>query len=265
MPAANTNRKNKIIGVVSGKGGVGKSVVAVNTTAILKRMGRNSIIVDCDLSNPSTGLHLGLSYGAVGIQEVLQGKNKVSEAVVVQPQTGIRVLPASLKYHPDVSLKNLKNVLWSMTAYDYIIVDSPPGITSDVEYILETCDEVIVITTPDVPSSTSAAKVVSLCQDKKTRVRGIVVNRSTGSPFELSNKEIETMAEVPVIFSIPEDHLIPESIAARTPIVLYKGSSPAARVLKEGVGIITGSTEPMHAREGFFGRVWRIFRRVLRR
>lgn len=261
---AASDRSNKIIGIVSGKGGVGKSVVAINTAAVLKRQGRNVIIVDCDLSNPSAGLHLGLSYGAIGIQEVLSGKNKVAEAVVVQPQTGLRVLPASLKYHPDVSLKNLKNVLWGLTAYDYVIVDSPPGITEDVEDILEACDEVVVISTPDVPSATSAAKIVSLCKDQKTNVKGVVLNRVSGAPFELSNREVEGMAEVQVLVNVPEDGLIPESIAARTPIVLYKSSSPAARRLRDLVDVLTGAAKPMAQHDGFLSRVRRFFRAYFR-
>ncbi len=263
MPA-NFVRASKVIGIISGKGGVGKSVVAVNTTALLKRLGRDVVIVDCDLSNPSTGLHLGLSYGAIGIQEVLQGENKVADALVVQPQTGIRVLPASLRYHPDVSLKNLKSVLRGMTAYDYVIVDSPPGITEDSEYIIEACDEVIVVTTADVPSSTSAAKIVSLCRDLETKVGGVIVNRVTGAAYELSNKEIEAMTEMPVLSAIPEDSLIPESIAARTPITLYKPSSPAAKKLKLFVEVLTGATMPMTLHDGPLQKIARFFRRLLR-
>ncbi len=260
-----SERKNKILGVVSGKGGVGKSVIAINTAMLLKRQGRNSIIVDCDLSNPSAGLHLGLSYGAIGIQEVLQGKAKAADAIVVQPQSGLRVLPASLKYHPDVGLKNLKNILWGMSGYDYIVVDSPPGITDDVEYILDACDEVVVVTTPDVPSATSAAKVISLCKDKKTPVKGVVVNRISGAAFELTNREIETMAEVPIVANIPEDSLVPESIAARTPIVLYKSSSPASKRLKDFVSVLTSVGEPMQIRDTVFHRLKRFFRKLFRR
>jgi septum site-determining protein MinD len=256
-------RSNKIVGVVSGKGGVGKSFLAVNITTLLKRMGKNPLIVDCDLSNPSVGLHLGLSYGNVGIQEVLMNKNKISEAIVVQPQTGVRILPASLKYRPGIGLKKLRNLLQGMSDFEYIVIDAPPGITEDVEHIIDACDEIIIVTTPDIPSVTSASKMVDLCKDVGKKVTGIIVNRVTDSAYELSNKEIEGMTEVPVMANVPEDRNVPESIAARTPIVLYNPSSPAATRIYNAVVMLTGIAIHPTIHEGIWRRAAAIFRRLV--
>ncbi|MEK6954674.1 MAG: P-loop NTPase [Candidatus Micrarchaeota archaeon] len=254
----------QIIGIISGKGGVGKSVVAVNTASILSKMGRQVALVDADLSNPSISLHLGLSYTPIGIQEVLAGKNKISDGLIIHPMTGLRVLPASLKYKPDVNLKNLKNILKSLDAYDYVIVDSPPGITEDVEAILEACDKVVIVTTPDIPSITSASKIVSLCKDVKTEVVGIVANRITNSNYELSEKEIESMSEVKVICDIPEDDNVPASIAARLPVTLYKPNSAASQMLRYAAEVISGSEVPRPSGKGALSKLigWlsRLFR-----
>lgn len=258
-------RTNKIIGVVSGKGGVGKSFLAVNITTLLKRMGKNPLIVDCDLSNPSVGLHLGLSYGNVGIQEVLMNKNKIGEAVVVQPQTGVRILPASLKYRPGIGLKKLKNLLQGMNDYDYIIIDAPPGITEDVEHIIEASDELLIVTTPDIPSVTSAAKMVDLCKEVGRKVTGVIVNRVTDSAYELSNKEIEGMTEVAVLANVPEDKNVPESIAARTPIVLYNPASPASLRIYNAVVTLTGIAIHPTIHEGVVRKIAAFFRRLIGR
>ncbi|MFH1106835.1 MAG: P-loop NTPase [Candidatus Micrarchaeota archaeon] len=255
-------RANRIVGVVSGKGGVGKSFLSVNITTLLKRMGKNPLIVDCDLSNPSVGLHLGLSYGNVGIQEVLMGKNKIGEAVVVQPQTGVRILPASLKYRPGIGLKKLKKLLQGMDEYDYIVIDAPPGITEDVEHIIDACDDLIIVTTPDIPSVTSAAKMADLCKDVGKKVTGILVNRVTDSAYELQNKEIEGMTEIPVLANVPEDRNVPESIAARTPIVLYNPSSPAATRIYAAVVTLTGIAIHPTIHAGIFGRINAFLRRL---
>ncbi|HLC47898.1 MAG TPA: P-loop NTPase [Candidatus Norongarragalinales archaeon] len=229
-----------VIGVISGKGGVGKSVVAVNTASLLAKLGRQVALVDADLSNPSVSLHLGLSYTPIGIQEVLSGKNRASDGLMIHPLTGLRVLPASLKYKPDVTLKNLKAVLGSLDAYDFVIVDSPPGITEDVEHILEACDKIVIVTTPDIPSITSASKIVSLCKDMKTEVAGIIANRVTNSNYELTEKEIRSLSETEVICGIPEDDNVPASIAVRLPVVLFKPNSAASQNLRVAAMFLSG-------------------------
>ncbi len=244
----------EIIGIISGKGGVGKSVVAVNISSLLAKLGKQVVLVDADLSNPSVSLHLGLSYAPIGIQEVLSGRNKMSDGIVIHPLTGLRVVPASLKYKPDVTLKNLKTAFKSLDAYDYVIVDSPPGITEDVEEIIEACRKIVIVTTADIPSITSASKIVALCKSVKTEVLGIIVNRVTNSNYELSNKEIESMSEVKVLCDIPEDENVPASIAARLPVVLYRPYGAASQKLKLSALLISGSTIETIEAESFIGK-----------
>jgi septum site-determining protein MinD len=224
-----TEPKTKVIGVLSGKGGVGKSVIAVNLAALLTRMGKSTILVDGDLSNPSVGLHLGLSYNAIGLNDCLQGKHTVADAIVIQPQTGMRILPASLRYKRDASLKHLKHVIDSLKGYEYVIIDSPPGLTEDAWHIMGVCDQVILITTPDIPSVTSSAKTIQLCKEIGTEPFGIAINRVTRAKYELSAREITSIVEAPVLIEIPEDYGVPASIAARMPLVLYKPESPASK------------------------------------
>ncbi|MFH1750279.1 MAG: P-loop NTPase, partial [Candidatus Micrarchaeota archaeon] len=253
-----------VIGIISGKGGVGKSVVAVNTATLLSKLGKQVALVDADLSNPSISLHLGLSYTPIGIQEVLSGKNKAIDGLIIHPLTGLRVLPASLKYKPEATLKNLKSVVKTLDAYDYVIIDSPPGITEDVEHILEACDRIVIVTTPDIPSITSASKIVSLCKDVKTEVAGIIANRVTNSNYELSEKEIESMSEVSVICDIPEDDSVPASIAARLPVVLYKPHSGASQKLKVAALQLSGGALEGGLDYSFISRTLNWFKRLLR-
>ncbi|VVB67983.1 Iron-sulfur cluster carrier protein [Candidatus Norongarragalina meridionalis] len=222
------------IGIVSGRGGVGKSILAVNLGAVLTKRGDKNIIIDADISNPSIGLHLGLPYSPTGLQDVLLEHKHFRDAILAHPSTGMRVLPSSLKYSRGASLRNLARVVNEVgKAYDFTIVDSPPGITDDVMHILDACDEIVVVTTPDVPGVSSATKIIQLCKENKKRVRGVVVNRCTGAPFELTVREIESMTESSVIVRIPEDRTIPASISMRVPAVYYAPDSPASRKLNE--------------------------------
>jgi len=229
MMAAEERHSTRVLGVLSGKGGVGKSVTAVNLAALLNKMGKQSILVDGDLSNPSVGLHLGLAYTSVGLGDCLSRRHNVADAIIIQPQTGMRILPASLRYKRDVSLKHLHNVIDELDGYDFVIIDSPPGLTEDAWHIMSACDDVLLITTPDVPAVTSAAKTLSLCKESGVKSVSVATNRVTKARYELTSREISSMIEAPVIAEIPEDYAVPASIAARTPLVLYKPDSPAAK------------------------------------
>ena len=222
-------KRSHVIGILSGKGGVGKSVTSVNLSALLTQMGKSNVLIDGDLSNPSVGLHLGLSYNAVGLSDCLSRKHSVADAIVIQPQTGMRILPASLKYSKGYSLKGMNYVIDQLKAYDYVIIDSPPGLTQDAWQIMSVCNEIILITTPDIPAVTSAAKTMTLCKNAGARPIGVVINRITRGAYELTSREISSMIEAPVIAEIPEDYAVPASIAARTPVVIYRRTSPAAR------------------------------------
>lgn len=249
--------KVHIVGILSGKGGVGKSVTSVNLSALFTKMGKTNILVDGDLSNPSVGLHLGLSYNAIGLSDCLDGHHTVGDAIVIQPQTGMRILPASLKYKREGSLKKLKSVVSQLAAYELVIIDSPPGLTEDAWQIMSVCDLVFLITTPDVPSVTSAAKTAALCKKAGASLGGVIINRITKASYELTTNEISSMVEAPVIGEIPEDYAVPASIAARMPLVLYKPQSPAAKRLALIAKSIVGEKFADYIKPpGFFTRIF---------
>ena len=256
-------KRPRVIGILSGKGGVGKSVTSVNLSALLTQMGKTNVLVDGDLSNPSVGLHLGLSYNSIGLSDCLSRKHNVADAIVIQPQTGMRILPASLKYNKGAALKGMNYVIDQLKAYDFIIIDSPPGLTQDAWYIMSVCSDIILITTPDIPSVTSAAKTMSLCKKAGATPIGVVINRITKGSYELTSREISSMIEAPVIAEIPEDYAVPASIAARTPLVLYRRDSPASKRFALLARRIAGDEPVEVGAAGFIGRIIRAIRSLL--
>lgn len=223
---------SRVVSVLSGKGGVGKSVIAVNLSAALSSMNVNNLLVDADLKNPTVGLHLGLSHTDVGLQDVLLGKKNLMEATVIQASMGIHAVPSTLNLKKRIVMSKLYKVLRTASGYQVIIVDSPPSSTDDVSEIINASDSVIIVTTPDIPSVVSAAKTAGMCRKAKVEVLGIAVNRSTGARYELNNGEIESMIDSRVLCRIPEDRAVPASIAYRMPVVLYAPRSKVSMELK---------------------------------
>jgi septum site-determining protein MinD len=259
--------ERQIIGIISGKGGVGKSTIAVNFATLFAASDYDNILIDGDTSNPSVGLHLGIWQHSYGLQDVLLGKIKPEEAIVLHPATGIRVIPSSLRYNKEVSMKNLYKVLDEIKTYKCITIDSPPGLSEEVENIMKACSELVVVTTPDIPSVTSATKIIDLAETHRVPVAGLVVNRILNKKYELHMQEIESLCNTRIIAKIPEDPGVPESIAIKVPLTMYHPRSPASLAINQLARELSGRriSQPQYASAGFFGRFINFVKRVLGR
>jgi len=210
----------RVIGVVSGKGGVGKTVVTTNLGLALTEIYKDVTIIDADLSVSNMGIQLGSYEPTVGLQEVLNGDVDIDDSIRFHP-SGLRFIPSSISNERRFTFKpfRFKNVLKNMDGI--ILIDSPPGLGDDVFSVLNTCSEIIIVTNPEIPAVTDAIKMVKFARDMKKNVLGIVVNRRKHK-FDMRNEEIEELCETSVIGTIPEDHQVKRSIYEKTPVVQYK-------------------------------------------
>ena len=85
----------RIIGVVSGKGGVGKTTMVANVGTALAKMGKDVIVLDANLTTPSLGMHLGLPLYPVTIHDVLKGRASIKDAIYVH-DSGLKIIPAGI-------------------------------------------------------------------------------------------------------------------------------------------------------------------------
>lgn len=220
-------RMQRVIGVLSGKGGVGKTVTAINLAGALHEFGHPTTVVDADISSANLTVHLGLPDAAVSLQDVLDGRAHIYKAIRVIPR-GVRIVPASLSLEKSIAdmsklKKSLRGELDGTT-----IIDAPPGFSKEIYHVLDACDDVIIVTNPDVPSVTDAVKVVEISRKMGKNTIGVVVTRIKKTRFEIPRSDIETVCETPVIGEIPEDDAVPRSIFERTPVVFHSPYSKAA-------------------------------------
>ena len=85
----------RVIAVISGKGGVGKTTTAINLGAALNKFNQEVIIVDANLNTPNVGVHLGAPIVPVTFNHVLKGKADIEEAIY-EHSSGTKIIPASL-------------------------------------------------------------------------------------------------------------------------------------------------------------------------
>lgn len=170
----------KIIGIIAGKGGVGKSVITASIASDLQKKGKKVGIIDADIYGPSIKQLLGTNLYPVTNAEgkiepaCSQGISYISLAFFQKANstTAVRAPIAN-----DIILQFLNTINWS--ELDYLFVDFPPG-TGDIPLTLiqQTSLSVVVITTPGIISQIDVEKAILMCQQCDVPILGIVENMS---------------------------------------------------------------------------------------
>ncbi|MFB6100204.1 MAG: AAA family ATPase [Candidatus Nanohalobium sp.] len=222
--------KGRIIGLISGKGGVGKTTMTVNLGIALRQLGKEVTIVDADFSASNLGVYLGRYDHPVKIQDVLHDEADVNSAVFRHP-TGVNALTSSNEINqvePDTS--KLREILDDVAEdADYVLVDCPPGLDTTVENIIQACDELMIITMPTQTAGINAAQIIEKCKDLQKPILGTLVNKVEEDPEkELVEREVEMMTESHILAQIPYDEMMKESLFENKPLVQYEPLSEAA-------------------------------------
>jgi septum site-determining protein MinD len=210
----------RVIAVVSGKGGVGKTVTTANLALALQEFGENVITIDGDPAASNLALQLNIyPSDDTSLQKVLEGKIDILRAITVHP-SGLMVIPSSLSLQgKNIDSKKLRKILKNLKGI--VLIDSPPGVNKDVLSIIEASDEILIVTNPEIPAVADVIKLVQVIKSlgREKDILGIVVNKAEGWKYEVKDSEIEIATEVPIICKIPHDKETKKSIFMRTPIV----------------------------------------------
>lgn len=172
-----------VIGVVSGKGGVGKSLVTGILATQLKRKGANVGILDADITGPSIPKMFGLSHTRAMAQDNL--------IIPAQSRTGIKIMSTNLVLeHEDdpvlwrgPMLSGVLRQFWAETNWgsiDYLLVDMPPG-TGDVALTVFQSlpiEGVVIVTSPQDLVQVIVGKAVNMANMMHVPVLGLVENMS---------------------------------------------------------------------------------------
>ena len=252
--------KGRIIGLISGKGGVGKTTMTVNLGIALKQMGNEVTIIDADFSASNLGVYLGRYDHPVKIQDVLNGESEVNSALFRHP-TGVQAITSSNeidKVEPDTS--NLKDILYEVSKNsDYVLVDCPPGLDKTVEAIIEACDELAIVTMPTQTAGTNAAQIIEKCKELQQPVLGTIVNKVEDNPEkELVEREVEMMTESHVLAKVPYDTEMKEALFDNTPLVLHNEIAEASIEIKR----LAHQLEGERFEEPRFGKLKRKLREI---
>ncbi len=240
----------KIYGIISGKGGVGKTTSAINLASALQSLGENTLIVDANLATPNIGLHLGAPIVPVTLNHVLVGKAELQDAIY-EHFSGIKIVPSSLsiKELKNIKHENLVKTLPKLKKFsEHIILDSSAGLGKEVESVIHAADEIILITQAEMPAVTDALKSAKLAQKLNKPVRGFIVTRCKGRKTEMPIADIKDMLELPLLGIIPEDKKIQKALSLKNSIIHTHPRSKASRAYVNVARKLLGLSE----KKGFF-------------
>lgn len=208
------------IGIYSGKGGVGKTTVAVNLAVTLAKQGYNTVLFDCDIDCPNVTRVLRISEGPVE----RDGK------MIPSSRFGVKVMSmAFFQENEDEAIiwrgpmiHNAINQFLQMTDWgdpDYMIIDLPPG-TSDapltVMQVLNV-DGFVVVSTPQELAALDAKRSINMIRKMNLEVLGVVENMSGGIFGAGAAEEMAHELGIPLLGSVT---LRPDYLDAQKPPVL---------------------------------------------
>lgn len=149
-----------IVGVISGKGGVGKTNLVANVAISAAARGRRVLALDGDLGMSSLDVMLGLVPQRT-VAHVLGGECTFEQAILEGPH-GLHVLPAASgradlpSLRPAALARLLVPLFRASAAYDLVLVDVGPGVSSTVVSLAAACDRLLLVTTPEPTSIADA-------------------------------------------------------------------------------------------------------------
>jgi len=231
----------RTVAVASGKGGVGKSSVAANLAVALGARGARVLLLDADLAQANLDLMLGL-HPRFDLQHVFSGE-KAIEDIVVDGPPGVKLIPASSgvpeladldDYRRECLLRGLGNL---EAEADLILIDTASGASRQVTSFCLAADDVLIVTTPELPAFADAYGLIKLLgQQGLRRSPHLLVNMASGpEEAEETTHRIRLVArrflrmEIDSWGHVPFDPAVGRAVRRQEPVISAFPQSPAAQ------------------------------------
>ena len=230
----------RTIAIASGKGGVGKSNLAANLAVALGERGAKVLLVDADLAQASLDLLLGL-HPRFDLQHVLAGERTLEDILVHGPQ-GVRLIPASSgvpdladldDYRRECLLRGLGTL---SPGADLILIDTASGVSRTVTSFCLAADEVLVVTTPEMPAFSDAYSLIKVLHALGVaRPPRLLVNMAgTAEEAEETSHRIRLVArrflslDLEAWGYVPFDPAVARAVRLQEPVVKAFPHAPAS-------------------------------------
>lgn len=233
----------RVLSFTSGKGGVGKTHSVTNVAVALANQGLSVLLLDADMGLANVDVLLGLQAKGT-LHDVLKGNMSLDDILLTGPG-GITIIPAASgveeiqALRPEEKMFLLEEIERVAHRFDYLLIDTPAGIGSDVMYFNSAAAEVVCIITGEPTSLTDTyalIKVLSTTYGEKrfsVVVNNVASEKEASAAFTKLSRAVERFLQVDVrsLGWIPADPTVRDCVMQQRPIAAEFPSSPAGLAL----------------------------------
>lgn len=227
----------ELIGVLSGKGGTGKTSVCAGIATALAEAGLDVLCIDCDVGLRNLDLSLGIpQLSALSFTDVSQGGYGLEQATCHPVYPKLRFLTAPMNCPPeDIDSAAFRAMLArARERYAYIFLDAPAGIDSGFQLAARYADRILLVTGPDPAAVRDASRAAELLELMGKQDIRLIVNRISQkmvSAMDLTVDDVMDQAGLPLIGIVPEDPNVTLAAAFQKTLLQHtkKGAAAACR------------------------------------
>lgn len=258
----------RVFAVTGGKGGVGKTSIALNLGLVLARQGKKVLLLDGDTDLANVNIMLG-RYPQYTLEHVVSGERSLRE-VVLAVNHGLHIIPGASGVQRCIRMSRhdryrlLETLARMERQYDYVIIDTAAGLQAPVLHMIAAAAMACVVVTPDPTSLTDAFSLLKLMRRRGyRRDPGIVVNMARGSSqaqavFRRFSAAVQRYIgfQPHYLGAIWRDETIAQSIATQRPVALLDESDPSCRQFWTLADMVEVRCSQLDAKAGGFAAYW---------
>ena len=245
------SHKTRIIAITSGKGGVGKTNIAVNMAIAYAQIGKRVILIDGDMGMANVNVLLNI-VPRYNLMQVINHQKKMSE-IILDTEFGIKFIAGANGFSKiaNLSVEELEyftKEFASLGNADIIIIDTGAGIANNVLQFVAAADEIYVVTTPEPTAITDAYGIIKIIStelvNREVNIR-LLVNRvhSADEGKRISERIITIVAQflnykVDYIGFVYDDSVVQTAVIRQKPFMVVNPTSRPAICLKHIVSRI---------------------------
>ena len=247
------HRKTRVITVSSGKGGVGKTNLAINLGIAYAQLGKRVVVMDADLGLANVNVCLGIipKYNLFHLIK----KQKTMKDIIIDTKYGIQIVAGASGFSKIANLTDAERDVFiseldTLSYADVLIIDTGAGVGQNVLSFVIASDEVIIVTTPEPTAITDAygiIKIIATEINNPALELKLIVNRATSviegrkvaeRVINIANQFLNV--KVDNLGIIYEDIIIPQSVRKQMPFIINDPKAKASQCVKHIVSRLEG-------------------------
>ncbi len=255
----NNSHHTRVIAVSSGKGGVGKTNIAINLALAYAQIGKKVVVMDADLGLANVNVVLGI-IPKYNLYHLIRKQKKMKE-IIQNTSYGVQIVAGASGFSKIANLtdeerSNFMNEVKELSFADILIIDTGAGVSNNVLSFIAAADDVIIVTTPEPTAITDAYGIIKIIATEIDNINlglKLVINRakSVHEGKKVAERVINIAGhflnlKIDYLGFIFDDDIVSTSVIKQKPFLIMDPNSKASICIKH----ILGRLENVEYKEG---------------